>query len=119
MTGTPRPEGKPDGNARRATISTKTQRIAKLAKQAPQMAFTSLAHHIDIEWLTEAYRRTRKDGAVGVDGQTATDYAANLEANLQSLLDPPPRHPDLRGQSPPKSGADGAGGDLRAGLPAL
>ena len=35
------------------------------------MGFTSLAHHIDIDWLREAYRRTRKDGAVGVDGQTA------------------------------------------------
>jgi group II intron reverse transcriptase/maturase len=42
---------------------------------------------MDIEWLKEAYRRTRKDGAVGVDGQTAKDYAGNLEANLQSLLD--------------------------------
>jgi group II intron reverse transcriptase/maturase len=58
-----------------------------LARQGPQMAFTSLAHHIDIDWLREAYRRTRKDSAVGVDGQTAQEYAANLEGNLQSLLD--------------------------------
>ncbi|WP_395857393.1 group II intron reverse transcriptase/maturase [Cystobacter fuscus] len=50
------------------------------------MAFTTLAHHIDLEWLQEAYRRTRKDGAVGVDGQTAKQYAQALEANLQSLL---------------------------------
>lgn len=35
------------------------------------MAFSTLAHHIDIDWLKEAYRRTRKDGATGVDGQTA------------------------------------------------
>jgi group II intron reverse transcriptase/maturase len=52
----------------------------------PNVALRSLAHHIDIEWLHEAYRRTRKDGAVGVDGQTATEYAAQLEQNLQSLL---------------------------------
>ena len=45
------------------------------------MAFTTLAHHIDIDWLKEAYRRTRKDGAVGVDGQTAQDYAVDLEGN--------------------------------------
>ena len=51
------------------------------------MGFTSLAHLIDIDWLHEAYRRTRKDGAAGVDGQTAEDYAANLEGNLRSLLD--------------------------------
>jgi RNA-directed DNA polymerase len=53
------------------TVSTRQQRIAELARQAPQMAFTSLNHYIDREWLKEAYRRTRKDGAVGVDGQTA------------------------------------------------
>ena len=69
------------------SISTKRQRIATLAKQAPQMAFTTLSHYIDLAWLREAYRLTRKDGAVGVDGQTADEYAQNLEANLQSLLD--------------------------------
>lgn len=69
------------------TVSTKCQRIAMLARQGRQMSFTSLAHHIDLEWLQEAYRRTRKDGAVGVDGQTAAAYEANLEENLQSLLD--------------------------------
>jgi RNA-directed DNA polymerase len=70
-----------------ATISTKQLRIAQLAVEAPEMAFTTLAHHIDIDWLREAYRRTRKDGAVGVDGQTAEEYAAHLEENLRSLLD--------------------------------
>jgi len=33
-----------------------------------------------------AYERTRKNGAVGVDGQTAQEYALNLEQNLRSLL---------------------------------
>jgi retron-type reverse transcriptase len=51
------------------------------------MAFTSLAYLIDIDWLKEAYRRTRKDGAVGVDGVTAEKYEQDLEGNLQSLLD--------------------------------
>jgi group II intron reverse transcriptase/maturase len=70
-----------------ASISPKVQQIAKLAKEAPEMAFTTLAHYIDIDWLKEAYRRTRKDGATGVDGQSAEDYAANLEDNLLSLLE--------------------------------
>jgi len=69
------------------TISTKLERIAKLAREAPTMALTTLAHHIDIDWLREAYRRTRKDGARGVDGQSAEQYAANLEDNLRSLLE--------------------------------
>lgn len=50
------------------------------------MVFTTLAHHIDVDWLKEAYRRTRKDGATGIDGQTAKEYAANLDENLQGLL---------------------------------
>lgn len=75
------------GTSSPTSVSTKLQKIAKLAREAPDMVLTSLAHHIDVVFLTEAYRRTRKDGAVGVDGQTATDYAAKLEENLQRLLD--------------------------------
>jgi RNA-directed DNA polymerase len=67
-------------------VSTKQQRLATLAKQSPQMGFTSLAYLMDVDWLHEAFRRTRKDGAAGVDGMTATAYEANLEANLQTLL---------------------------------
>lgn len=69
------------------TVSTKLERIAKLAKQMPEKAMTSLSHHIDVDWLREAYRLTRKDGAVGVDEQTAAQYAAQLESNLELLLD--------------------------------
>lgn len=68
------------------SVSTKQERIAALAKQSPLMAFTSLAHLMDIDWLKEAYRRTRKDGAAGVDGVTADEYEQNLEVNLQALL---------------------------------
>src|SRR5271165_1482165 len=68
------------------TVSTKLERIAKLAKEKPGVALTTLAHHIDVEWLREAYRRTRKDGAKGVDGQSAEQYAQRLEENLASLL---------------------------------
>jgi group II intron reverse transcriptase/maturase len=69
------------------SVSTKRQRIAKLAREDPEMAFTSLSHHIDIEWLEEAFRLTRKNGAPGIDGQVAADYEQNLEENLRSLLD--------------------------------
>jgi group II intron reverse transcriptase/maturase len=73
------------GNSK--SVSTKQQRIAEMAKRSPQMGFTSLAYLMDLDWLREAFRRTRKDGATGVDGQTWAKYAKNLEANLQSLLD--------------------------------
>lgn len=68
------------------TISTKLERIALLAKKMPGVPLTTLAHHIDVNWLHEAYRRTRKDGARGVDGQSAQQYEERLEENLRSLL---------------------------------
>lgn len=68
-------------------VSTKSQRISALARQSPQMGFTSLAHLIDIDWLKEAWSRTRKDGALGVDGLTAEEYERDLEGNLGSLLE--------------------------------
>lgn len=68
------------------SVCTKLDRIAMLARRMPGVALTTLAHHIDADWMHEAYRRTRKDAAPGVDGQTAAEYAANLESNLQALL---------------------------------
>jgi group II intron reverse transcriptase/maturase len=68
-------------------VLTKQERIAQLARIHPEVGFTSLAHHIDLEWLYEAYRRTRKDGAVGVDEQTAEQYEQELGSNLRSLLE--------------------------------
>ena len=70
---------------RSQTVSTKLQRIAEQASRYPELVFTSLMHNIDKEFLFEAYCRTRKDGAPGVDGVTAQEYAQNLEENLKDL----------------------------------
>lgn len=92
-----------------STVSLKQQRIAELARQSPQMGFTSLAYQLDLDWLREAYRRTRKDSAVGVDGQTAADYERDLEGNLQRLLDRAKsgsyRAPPVRRVHIPKAGS--------------
>jgi RNA-directed DNA polymerase len=69
------------------TISTKQLELATQAERYPHEALSTLAHFIDLDWPREAYRRTRKDGAPGIDGQVAAQYEANLEANLSSLLD--------------------------------
>lgn len=69
------------------TVSTKLARIAELAKRMPGVSLRTLSHHIDLDWMREAHRRVRKDGAVGVDGQTADEYAQNLQSNLRTLLD--------------------------------
>ncbi len=65
---------------------TKQQWIAEQASEHPDRVFTSLHHLIDIDWMHEAYRRTRKDGAAGIDGVTAADYGKGLESNLADLL---------------------------------
>lgn len=77
MTGTQQPE----------PMSTQQQRIAQLGQQYPERAFVSIAHHMDRAWMLEAWRRIRKNGAVGVDGQTAAEYQRTLESNLRDLLD--------------------------------
>lgn len=69
------------------SVSTKQRRIAELARQSPQMSFTSLAYLMDVSWLREAYRRTRRDGAVGVDGVTVEMYEQHIEEDRQSLQD--------------------------------
>lgn len=80
-------EGKVSESLNSGSISTRLERIAELARKYPERAFMSLHHVIDVEWLREAYRRTRKSGAVGVDGRSATDFERELEDNLRGLLD--------------------------------
>jgi group II intron reverse transcriptase/maturase len=80
-------EGKMTEASDSKIICTKLKRIAQLAKQIRDKPLSTLAHHIDLEWMREAYRRTRKDGASGVDGQTGEQYAQNLDENLSVLLE--------------------------------
>jgi RNA-directed DNA polymerase len=99
------------------TITTQLQRIAEQAKQYPVMVFTTLAHLMDVDFLREAYRRTRKDSAPGIDGVTAAKYAEHLDENLRDL------HERLRSgryQAPPvkRHWLDKPDGSQRAiGLP--
>src|SRR6267154_5453670 len=79
-------------------LSTKRQWIAELARSKRGEALFSLHHVIDLEWMVEAWRLTRKDGASGIDGMTAADYEANLQANLLDLLE---RLKSGRYQAPP------------------
>jgi group II intron reverse transcriptase/maturase len=102
-------------------VSLKQERIATLAKQSPDMGFTSLMHHLDTEWLCEAYWQTRKDGAPGVDGETWTSYGEELRGNLEKLIERLKtnsyRAPAVRRKHIPKSGSPG---ETRAlGIPTL
>ena len=96
------------------SVSTKVRRIAELARQKPGEALTSLHHHIDMDWLVEAWQRTRKDGAGGIDGQTAKDYAVNLRDNPADLLE---RFRSGRYQAPPVRRVEIPKGDGKGARP--
>lgn len=66
-------------------VCTRQERIAELARQTPKFRLVSLNQYLDADWLREAYARTRKDGAVGVDEVTANEYAEGLEKRLADL----------------------------------
>lgn len=68
-------------------VYTKLKRIAELARKLEGKPLRSLAHHIDLALLKQAWALTRKDGAPGVDDVTAEEYERELEKNLQALLD--------------------------------
>lgn len=59
--------------------------VMERAKADPNYQFFALAHLMDESALERAFRRIRKDAAVGVDGVTVEKYAENLGANLSDL----------------------------------
>lgn len=67
------------------TVSTKMARIAKQSEQNPTMVFTTLAHLMDEDFLTEAFHQLRKDAAAGIDEVTATEYGVNLGERIKDL----------------------------------
>lgn len=79
--------GKIPGMQGPAHIQTKQRRIAYLARERPDLIFTSLAHHVDVHWMYEAYVQTKKKSAPGVDGKTAEDFEQKLEENLKVLVE--------------------------------
>ena len=70
---------------RSPTVSPILQQIAQQARAYPDRVFTTLAPHIDVDFLGEASDRTAKQAAPGIDGITAGIYAENLEENLTDL----------------------------------
>lgn len=75
------------GTSSPESVSTRLRQIAELSRKRPEIALTTLAHHIDSSFLREAYGRTRKDGATGIDQVTAEEYERKLDSNLASLND--------------------------------
>ena len=67
------------------SVSTRKRRIALLAQKYRHTPLTALNHHLDLNWLAEAYGSLRKSAATGVDEQSVVDYGKNLTENLRDL----------------------------------
>jgi RNA-directed DNA polymerase len=67
------------------TVSTKLARIAEQSKRDATMVFSTLAHLMDEDFLTEAFYQLRKDAAAGIDEMTVTEYAVNLGERITDL----------------------------------
>lgn len=104
----------------RESISTRQRKIAELARKVPEMPLLTRAHPIDLVWMHEAYRRTRKDGALGVDGVTAERYEERLAEKLADLLE---RFKSGRYRAPPVRRVhipkEGTGKTRPIGIPTL
>ena len=84
-----------EGTLEPSTVSTKQARIAELARALPGRRLVSLNHHLDKEWLLEACRQTRKDGAVGVISPLLSNIYLHHVLDLWFEQDVKPR---LRGK---------------------
>lgn len=61
-------------------------RVRKAAKKDRALKFSNIMHHITFELLKKSYFSIRRNGAVGVDGQSWVGYGKkNLEEKLQVL----------------------------------
>ena len=69
------------------TPVTKLELIARQARQEPRSRFTSLAHLLDEDFLSQCYQELKKDKASGVDGVGVEEYGRSLKENLKSLVE--------------------------------
>ena len=61
------------------------ERIATQAREHPDMAFTTLAHHIDVPFLERAFDRLNRRSAAGIDQVTWKAYEEDLIPKLEDL----------------------------------
>lgn len=65
----------------------KLKRIAALSAANPEMIFTHVIHHFNVESLRECFHELDGKKAIGSDGIDKASYGKNLETNLQKLMD--------------------------------
>jgi group II intron reverse transcriptase/maturase len=68
-------------------METKLTRIARIAKERPNVRITSLAGLINKDSLKESHCKMSGKKAAGVDQLTKAEYEENLEGNIENLLE--------------------------------
>src|SRR5213593_473593 len=71
----------------RSTVQTSLLGIAKKARSEKRYRFRNLYRELNEELLRDSWRLLRKDAALGVDQVSATEYEANLDENIQQLVE--------------------------------
>src|SRR2546428_12645119 len=72
-----------------APVPLRLERIATQAQQYPDMAFTTLAHHLDVAMVERAFGSLNPHSAPGVDRVTWQTYKANRDTSLAALHEQP------------------------------
>lgn len=70
------------------SVSTRRRRIVMAAQKHRQEPMTTLNHHMDLNWMCEAYRCVRKDAAPGIDGQTVVVESVQPACKGRSFMVP-------------------------------
>ena len=68
-------------------MRTKLKRIEEMSAKDPKMVFTSLYHLINEEMLRQCHKEMDGKKATGVDNITKAEYEANLDENLEDLVE--------------------------------
>lgn len=68
-------------------MQTSLQAIAQKAKELSKYRFQDIYGMLNVNALTEAWKKLNKKAAPGVDGETANDYAKDLKRNIQTTVD--------------------------------
>lgn len=65
---------------------TKLKRIAALSKENPEMVFSNLAHHFNVESLSACFKELDGQKALGIDDIDKASYGKDLDKKLQDLV---------------------------------
>ena len=68
-------------------MQTSLQAIAEKATKLRKYRFQNLYGMLNVNLLTEAWKKLNKKAAAGVDGTSVGDYARDLENNIQKIVD--------------------------------